>query len=170
MDDDNPELPDRDLSAYPTARVARLPSPATDKLSAVLIARPRACLIVRVTFHRAPCVGLTVKFSKVGDDGAAGDAVGEEVVTDGYGLAGVGFMVPAGLYVCAIQGQLPTIVSTVAAPGEAHPVVTPIDRPHFDVDESHEWHDDALDGPLPEPPTEDSEPDDPADADASAVA
>jgi hypothetical protein len=150
MAGDDPELPDRDLSPYPPAHAARVPSPANGKLSAVLVARPMGCLVVRVTFHKSPCVGLEVKFSKATDEGKAGEAVGDKTKTDARGVAGVEFMVPAGLYVCEIQGQQPTIVSTVPDPQKPHPVVTPIDRPYYDVDEAHEWHDEDHDEALPE--------------------
>lgn len=148
VDDDVPELPDREVSPYPPARAARIPSPAEGKLSAVLVARPMGCLVVRVTFHKAPCVGLTVKFSKATDEGKPGEAVGKETRTDAKGVAGVPFMVPAGLYACEIQGQLPTVVSTVSDPETPHPIVTPIDRPYYGVDEAHEWHDEEVDGEL----------------------
>ena len=156
-DDDVPELPDRELSPYPPARAARVPKAAKDKLSAVLVARPMACLVVRVTFHKAPCVGLKVKFSKATDDGKPGEAVGKETKTDAKGIAGVDFMVPSGLYACEIQGQQPTVVSTVFDPAKPHPVVTPIDRPYYDVDEGHEWHDEEVDGEIPDAPVDDAD-------------
>lgn len=160
---DSPEKPDREASPYPPARAARIPSPANGKLSAVLVARPMACLVVRVTFHKEPCVGLEVKFSKATDEGKAGDAVGEKTKTDERGLAMVPFMVPAGLYVCEIENQRPTVVSTVIDPKRPFPVVTPIDRPYFDVDEAHEWHDEEVDGAM-----DDDEEEDESDAGGSA--
>ena len=147
-DDDASQKPDREASPYPPAYAARIPAPHGGKLSAVLVARPMACLVVRVTFHKDPCVGLKVKFSKATDEGKPGDAVGEEVTTDKRGLAGVPFMVPAGLYVCEIENQRPAIVSTVNDPQRPFPVITPIDRPYFDVDEAHEWHDEDVDGEM----------------------
>ncbi len=154
MADDEPELPPlppRDASPYPLAHAARVPAPAKSKLSAVLVARPMGCLVVRVTFHKSACVGLKVKFSKAGDDGKPGDALGDETKTDGRGLATLPFMVPAGLYACEIQGQLPTLVSTVPSSDKPYPVITPIDRPYYDLGEAHEWHEPELDGELPEP-------------------
>ena len=150
MADDDPELPDRDVSPYPLARAARVPAPAKGKLGAVLVARPMGCLVVRITFHKDPCAGLTVKFAERGDDGTAGAAIGDETKSDARGVAGLEFMVPAGLYVCQIQGQAPTVVSTVPDPAKPHPVITPIDRPYYDVGEAHEWHDEDVDGALPE--------------------
>jgi hypothetical protein len=137
------------ISPYPPARAARVPSPANGKLSAVLVARPMGCLVVRVTFHKRPCAGLEVTFSEAGADGSAGAAVGPKVVTDPRGLAKVPWMVPAGRYVCQIENQLPTLVTTVHDPARPYPVVTPILRPYYDVDEEHEWHDEDLDGPFP---------------------
>ena len=147
-DDDAPDKEKRETSAYPPAHAARIPAPHGGKLSAVLVARPMACLVVRVTFHKDPCVGLEVKFSKATDEGKPGDAVGEKTKTDKRGVAGVPFMVPAGLYVCEIQNQKPTVVSTVVDPDRPYPVITPIDRPYYDVDEAHEWHDEDADGEI----------------------
>ena len=149
MPDDDATLKEkRETSPYPPAYAARIPAPHGGKLSAVLVARPMACLVVRVTFHKDPCVGLEVKFSKATDEGKAGDAVGEKTKTDKRGVAWVPFMVPAGLYVCEVENQQPTIVGTVIDPQRPFPVVTPIDRPYYDVDEAHEWHDEDIDGEM----------------------
>lgn len=156
-DDDAPDKEKREASPYPPAYAARVPAPHGGKLSAVLVARPMACLVVRVTFHKDPCAGLEVKFSKANDDGTAGDAVGDKTKTDKRGVAGVPFMVPAGLYVCEIQNQKPTVVSTVVDPDRPYPVITPIDRPYYDVDEEHEWHDEDVDGELPADDEDESE-------------
>jgi hypothetical protein len=53
--------------------------------------------------------------------------------------------VTAGVYVCEIQNQHPTLVTTVVDLAHPYAVVTPIDRPFFDVEEAHEWDEDQLD-------------------------
>ena len=158
-DDDDEKEKERETSPYPPAYAARIPAPHEGKLSAVLVARPMACLVVRVTFHKEPCVGLEVKFSKATDEGKAGDPDGDKTKTNKRGLAGVPFMVPAGLYVCEIENQNPTIVSTVIDPKRPFPVITPIDRPYYDVDEAHEWHDEDIDGEMAVDDDEDSDAD-----------
>ena len=51
----------------------------------------------------------------------------------------------AGAYACEIQNQHPTLVTTVVDLAHPYAVVTPIDRPFFDVAEAHEWDEEQLD-------------------------
>jgi len=158
---------DEKVSAYPPGYVARVPSTMKDKLSAVLVARAMGYLRVRVTFHKEPCAGLKVKFSKAGDDGKPGDPIGDETKTDDDGRAEVPFMVPAGIYACEIENQQPTVVNTVHDWNVPFPVITPIDRPYFDVDEEHEWDVEEEEENAGTPDADDPEPeDDDSDADA----
>jgi hypothetical protein len=140
-----PKPPPEKVSPFPHAYVARLADPAGEKVSATLIARQVGYLAVRVTFHKKPCVGLEVKFSKAGDDGKPGAQVGEKVKTNKRGIARFDYLVTAGVYVCEIQNQHPTLVTTVVDLAHPYAVVTPIDRPFFDVEEAHEWDEEQLD-------------------------
>ena len=141
----NPKPKPEKVTPFPNAFVARLAAPADGKVSATLIARQVGYLAVRVTFHKKPCVGLEVKFSKAGDDGKPGAQVGEKVKTNKKGIARFDYIVTAGVYVCEIQNQHPTLVTTVVDLAHPYAVVTPIDRPFFDVAEAHEWDEEQLD-------------------------
>lgn len=145
MADTKPKPPPEKVTPFPHAYVARLAAPGEDKVSATLIARQVGYLAVRVTFHQQPCVGLEVKFSKAGADGKPGAQVGETVKTNKKGIARLDYLVTAGIHVCEIQNQLPTLVTTVVDLAHPYAVVTPIDRPFFDVDEAHEWDEAQLD-------------------------
>jgi len=104
----------------------------------LLVPRPMGYLVVRIYFHRVPVEGLEVKFF-VSNDGDKGKAVGEAVRTGEDGIARVDMLVPAIEYVCEIERQPPTTVTTVHEPDDSHPLVLPIGRPFVDVDEDHEF-------------------------------
>lgn len=125
-------------SPYPRARIARVPDPHEDGLSAVLVPRPMGYLVVRIYFHRVPVEGLEVGFF-VSNDGEKGDQVGETMRTGEDGIARVDMLVPAIQYICEIERQPPAIVTTVHELDESYPLVLPIGRPFVDVDEDHEF-------------------------------
>jgi hypothetical protein len=141
-DDDKVTEDELDVSPYPPAIAARVPSEKkSDKLSAVLVPRSVGYLNVRVTFHKDPCRGLKVKLFETDDDGKKGAQVGEETKTKKHGIVCVPFLVPAGLYVCAIENQPETLVNTVVDIDDTFEVVTPVGRPYVDIDEDAEWAD-----------------------------
>ncbi|HLT36161.1 MAG TPA: hypothetical protein VK034_07745, partial [Enhygromyxa sp.] len=72
-------------------------------------------------------------------DGEKGDPIGEPVRTDESGMARVEMLVPALEYLCEIENQPPTPVTTVHDLRESYPLVLPIGRPYVDVDEAHEF-------------------------------
>jgi len=56
-------------------------------------------------------------------------------------------VVPAGLYVCAVENQDDTVVPTVAEFDDAYPVVLPVGRSYVDMHDGPEFaDDDAEDG------------------------
>jgi len=127
-------------SPYPTASVARVPSPNDDGgVGGVLVPRAMGYLLVRITFHGRPEAGLGVRFYELGDDGSEGAAVGDKMKSDDDGLAGLDRLVAVAVYGCAIDGQPPTTVPTVHELGAPYPVVLPVGRPFVDVFESHEF-------------------------------
>lgn len=125
-------------SPYPRGHVARVPDPHGDQISAVLVPRPMGYLIVRVYFHRVPVEGLQVEFFQ-SNGGEKGDPIGAAVRTDQDGMARVERLVPAVEYVCEIENQPPTPVTTVHDLRDSYPLVLPIGRPYVDVDEEHEF-------------------------------
>jgi hypothetical protein len=125
-------------SPYPLGLLARVERPHEDKISAVLVPRPMGYLAVRIYFHRVPVAGLKVKLFK-SSGGEKGAQVGEEIQTLEDGIARVDMLVPAIEYVCEIEDQPPTIVTTVHDRDETYPLVLPIGRPFVDVDEDHEF-------------------------------
>lgn len=127
-------------SPYPEALVARLDAPVRGRLSATLAPRAMGYLSVRVTFHRAPCIGIKVSFSEASsEDGVVGRPIGGELTTDRDGVARLDFLVPAGHYGCKVQNQRLTTVPTVPDDLVPFPVLTPIGRPYFDIGESREF-------------------------------
>lgn len=137
-----------DISPFPPARAARIPSEVKEekakKLSAVLVPRSVGYLVVRVTFHKDPCAGVKVSLYETDDSGKKAAQVGDEMVTNKYGIVRVPWMVNAGLYVCAIEGQDETVITTIGDLEDAYEVVTPVGRPYVDVDENDEWDDDDV--------------------------
>ena len=127
------------FSPYPRAFVARIPAPAGKKLSGTLIPRQIGFLAVKVTFHKEPCPGLEVKFSEADDEGKPGAQVGETTKTNKRGVAKVPYLVPAGIYVAEIKNQTPALISTVDDDRRPFVVVTPVDRPYFDLEEDLEF-------------------------------
>ncbi len=126
-------------SPFPRAALARVLDPHEKKLSGMLVARQLGHLAVKVTFHRHPIYDVEVKFFEAAADGGKGAAVGDPLKTDRNGVARVDHMVDAGLYVCEIENQDPTIARTSSDPMKPHVVPTPVGRPYFDFDEAPEF-------------------------------
>jgi hypothetical protein len=135
-------MPDADApSPYAPAYVARVSDPKGDRLSATLVPRHLGFLSIKVTFHKIPCPGLEVKLSEANPDGTKGKSVGDPQKTDEWGYVTVDYLVPAGPYVCEIEGQAETFAVTVDDPEKPFSIVLPVDRPYHDVDEEPEYDD-----------------------------
>ena len=91
-------------------------------------------LHVQVQFHRTGVPGLKVRF--YASDGAA---VEDELISDLHGFVRAARRIPAGTYVCQVEHQPSTKVSTVLDPGTAYPVVLPVGRPYCDINERPEF-------------------------------
>lgn len=126
-------------SPYPPAYVARVADPKGDARSAVLVPRNIGLLAVRITFHCDPIEKLEVKFFIETDDGKKGEPVGDPLKTNARGIAQLDFMVPAGRYVCAIERQPETVVTTVSSDRRPFIIPLPVGRQYFDVGESPEF-------------------------------
>jgi hypothetical protein len=91
-----------------------------------------AWLAVQVFFHGQPLPEAPVEFFEAKADGSRGAQAGEGQVTDEEGRAALEEQVEIGSYVCAVEGQLDTIITTTSDPGEPVELVLPIGRPAFD--------------------------------------
>ena len=112
-----------------------LSTPGFDQTnSLVLFPAHLEFLYVHVQFHRRSVPDLPVRFFS--RDGAQ---VGPDVTTDKYGYARVARRVPAGSYVCEIERQPKTLVSSVLDPNTVYPVVLPVGRPYSDINERAEF-------------------------------
>jgi hypothetical protein len=128
-----------DESPFPPAGVVRLPKGADGK-SAVLVARSMGYLLIRVLFHGAPVVGVTVEYGRIDDEKDSKPEKLEPVVkTDADGLALFPRLVVAGIYGCTIERQPATVVPTVASLDSAYPVVLPVGRPLVDLGDVDEF-------------------------------
>jgi hypothetical protein len=124
---------------YAPAYVARIADPKSQAKSAVLVPRNIGYLSVRITFHREPVSDLEVRFFVETSGGAKGDQVGEPQKTDARGVARLDLMVPVGRYVCAIERQPETAITTVSDERRPHPIPLPVGRPYVDVGEAIEF-------------------------------
>ncbi len=61
------------------------------------------------------------------------------VLTDDDGIARAARVVPAGLYVCAVENQDDLVVPTVADFADAYPVVLPVGRSYVDLNDGVEF-------------------------------
>lgn len=127
-------------------------------VSGVLVARDSGYLAVQVQFHGNLVARLKVQFFHANDDGARGDAIGDVVTTDSDGIARAARVLPAGLYVCAVEDQDDLVVPTVADFDDSYPVVLPVGRSYVDMHDGPEF---ATDEPGD---TSDGEDDDADDA------
>jgi hypothetical protein len=114
---------DHDL---PQAWVARVPSPAGTKVSAVLVPRPMGFLAVKLLVDGHPLVGRAVGFFECDDDENKGAAIGQPITSDDDGVARLPRLVPVGTYLCEVEDQLATIVTTVNKLRAAYPLFLPI--------------------------------------------
>jgi len=126
-------------TTFPPASLLVVPRDHGSTVSGVLVARDSGYLTVQVQFHGDPVAGLEVHFFSAADDGARGDAIGEVVVTDDEGIARASRVLPAGLYVCAVEDQDDLVVSTVADFDDAYPVVLPVGRSYVDLHDGVEF-------------------------------
>jgi len=122
----------------PRAYLARVPFPTGGKVSAVLMPRSMGFLAVQLLFEGLPAVARQVQFfecsDNAGDDGPSkGDALGDAMPSDDQGVARLPRLVPAGHYVCEIDGQEEALVPTVNRLSAAHPVYLPIDAEVVDM-------------------------------------
>lgn len=72
----------------------------------------------------------------------AGDPVGGQLTTDKNGMAKLTKPVPVGNYVCQVQYQPNTLVSTVSDPDDPFILVLPIGRPYYDFHNDYEFNQD----------------------------
>jgi hypothetical protein len=134
------------VSTFPRAALLLPPREHGNTVSGVLVARDSGYLAVQVQFHGESVSDVEVRFFHAVDD-ERGDAVGDAVKTDEDGIARALRVVPAGLYVCAVENQDDTVVPTVAEYEDAYPVVLPVGRSYIDMHDGPEFTaDDAKDG------------------------
>jgi len=133
----SPNLP----STFPAAALLVVPRESGETVSGVLVARDSGYLAVEIRFHGEPVADLEVQFFSATDEGERGDAIGDAVTTDTNGIARAARVVPAGLYVCAVENQDDLVVTTVAEFDAAYPVVMPVGRPHADLHDGLEFGD-----------------------------
>ena len=94
----------------------------------------KAFLSVIVFFHQEPIADLKVKFTAVSPGGATDAELGQEVKTDSEGVAKLLTPVPIGNYLCEVQYQPPTMITTVPDIEDPFILVLPIGRPYYDFD------------------------------------
>lgn len=134
------------VSTFPRAALLLPPREHGNTVSGVLVARDSGYLAVEVRFHGEPVTDLEVQFFHA-EDHERGDAIGDAVKTGEDGIARALRVVPAGLYVCAVENQNDTVVPTVAEFNDAYPVVLPVGRSYVDMHDGPEFTaDDAKDG------------------------
>ncbi len=120
----------------PRAYLARVPFPASGKVSAVLVPRSMGFLAAQVLFEGQPALGRQAQFfeyAKDADDNK-GNAVGDPMTTDGDGVARLPRLVATGHYLCEIDGQERAMVSTVSRLADAYPVYLPVDAEVVDAE------------------------------------
>jgi hypothetical protein len=128
-------------STFPAAALLVVPRESGETVSGVLVARDSGYLAIEIRFHGEPVADLEVQFFSATDGGERGDAIGDVVTTDTDGIARAARVVPAGLYVCAVENQDDLVVTTVAEFDDAYPVVLPVGRPHADLHDGLEFGD-----------------------------
>jgi hypothetical protein len=128
-------------STFPPASLLVVPREDGKTVSGVLVARDSGYLAVEVSFHGEPVADLEVQFYLADDEGERGDAIGDPVTTDDDGIARAARVVPAGLYVCAVEDQDDLMVPTVTDFDDAYPVVLPVGRPYVDLHDGLEFGD-----------------------------
>ena len=111
----------------PAARVARAATDTQETNTILLFPVPLEYLIVQVTFHKRPAVGLALKLR-----GADGAELGSGLVTDARGKVALPRRVAPGTYQCEIEHQATLEVCTVASANEAFAVVLPVGRAYAD--------------------------------------
>ena len=126
-------------STFPAAALLVVPRESGETVSGVLVARDSGYLAVEIRFHGEPVADLEVQFFSATDEGERSDAIGDAVATDKDGIARAARVVPAGLYVCAVENQDDQVVTTVAEFDDAYPVVLPVGRPHADLHDGLEF-------------------------------
>ncbi len=89
-------------------------------------------LSVQIFFHREPIANQEVVFSEAGDDGQAGQALGDTLITDANGVAKLGKPVPTGNYLCQIKFQPDMMICTVESVDNPYVLVLPLGRPYVD--------------------------------------
>ena len=114
------------------ARVCRTYDGATHENT--LVPHEIGWLAVRIYFHREPIEDLEVEFCACRDNETSGAVIGEVVRSDESGIAKLTFPVPVGNYMCRIEHQEPTVVTTVASVDAPVDLVLPIGRPYFDFE------------------------------------
>ena len=112
----------------PLAYLARVPFPAGDKVSAVLVPRSMGFLAVRVLHDGWPVIGRQVQFylRQENAEDEKGDALGEPIRTDDDGVARLPRLVAVDSYVCEIDGQETAVVATVNRLADAAVLSLPI--------------------------------------------
>ena len=136
---DSATVPSTYPSTFPAASLLVVPRNHGGTVSGVLVARDSGYLAVAVQFHGEAVAGIEVQFYFAGDDGERGEAIGGVVLTDQAGMARAARVVPAGLYVCAVENQDDLVVSTVADFADAYPVVLPVGRSYVDLNDGAEF-------------------------------
>ncbi len=126
-------------STFPTAALLVVPKESEKTVSGVLVARDSGYLAVEVSFHGDPVAGLEVQFFFAADEGERGDAIGDAVTTNRDGIVRAARVVPAGLYVCAVENQDDAVVPTVAELDDAYPLVLPVGRSYADLHDGLEF-------------------------------
>lgn len=126
-------------SPYPVAHLARLPAKDSPLVSAVLVPRALAYLSIRITFHCEPLRDLAVELFEEAKPNQRGKSLAGVLRSDADGRVGLEFMVPAGRYICAIERQPDTAITTVKDFDQPFLVILPIGRPYFDLDEAPEF-------------------------------
>jgi hypothetical protein len=125
-------------STFPSAALMVVPRDDGKTVSGVLVARDSGYLAAQVQFHGNPVPGLEAQFY-FSNDGERGEALGDVVVTDQDGIARAARVVPAGLYVCAVENQADLLIPTVESFEDAYPVVLPVERPYADLNDGLEF-------------------------------
>lgn len=111
----------------PIAYLARVPFPADGQVSGVLVPRSMEFLAVQLLLDGYPLVGRTVAFFECTDDEDKGEVLDDPVLSDNDGIARLQRVVPTGHYLCEVEGQPATIVTTVGRLDESYALHLPID-------------------------------------------
>ncbi len=98
------------------------------KVSAVLVPPSMGFLAVQLIFDGQPASDRRVQFFACVEDGedGKGDPIGDTIVSDREGVVRLPRLVATGHYVCEIDAEERTIVTTVNQVKETCPVTLPI--------------------------------------------